>query len=444
MDPPPLHPSRQGRETFFQDPAIRLDIRGGKRSAADRKGKAKVGRAIYHAGFRVVFLPLKYLVYFFIPHSRIRFTREGAWFFFMTLGVGIAAINTGIGLLYLMVAMMLSFIIVSGVLSELSLMMLRVKRGLPGEVHAHQAFFMTFQIQNCKRLFPSFSVHIIDRSGAWEGGIEPEGHFLKIPAGESAAVQCLAMMPRRGLHLLNRVAVRTEYPFGFFIKETDYDCEQELLVYPPLGNILDGSLVSAPDGVSRSPRRDRTRHELEEFHTLREYRTGDNPKWIHWRSSARLRKLMLREFETRAGKEAVIYLDTPAARTDDEKKEEALEYAVSFAATLINELYRKGYSVTLACASPQPLLQSSYPGKGGIAHLFRTLALVGTNERGLRALMNGRQGKLLRGGLRLLVTTGADGGGFSGENGEGLRVIGVSHPSFRSLFSLPALEGSGQ
>lgn len=401
-------------------------------------------RVLYDVRFRLVFLPFKYLVYFFIPHSRIRFTREGAWFFFMTLGVGIAAINTGIGLLYLMVAMMLSFIIVSGVLSELSLMMLRVKRGLPGEVHAHQAFFMTFQVQNCKRLFPSFSVHIIDRSGAWEGGVEPEGYFLKIPAGGSAAVQCLAMMPRRGLHPLSRVVVRTEYPFGFFIKETDYDCEQELLVYPPLGNILDGSLVNALDGMSGSPHRDRTRHELEEFHALREYRTGDNPKWIHWRSSARLKKLMLREFETRAGKEAVIYLDTSAAPAGDEKKEEALEYAVSFAATLINELYRKGYSVTLACASPQPLFQSSYPGEGGVGHLFRTLAIVGPAENGLRALMNGMQGKQFRGGLRLLVTTGADERGFSGENGDGLRVIRVSHPSFRSMFSLPALEGSGR
>ena len=52
---------------------------------------------------------------------RLKLTREGKYFIFITFGVGVAAINTGNNLLYLLLGMLLSLIIVSGVLSELSL-----------------------------------------------------------------------------------------------------------------------------------------------------------------------------------------------------------------------------------------------------------------------------------------------------------------------------------
>jgi hypothetical protein len=59
---------------------------------------------------------------------RLKLTREGKYFIFITFGVGVAAINTGNNLLYLLLGMLLSLIIVSGVLSELSLRHLTVAR----------------------------------------------------------------------------------------------------------------------------------------------------------------------------------------------------------------------------------------------------------------------------------------------------------------------------
>src|SRR5262249_49364986 len=54
-------------------------------------------------------------------------------------------------------------------------------------------------------------------------------------------------------------------------------------------------------GAPPSPRRRRRprRHPTAqaEFHGLRAFRSGDSPRWIHWRTSARCGELMVREFE---------------------------------------------------------------------------------------------------------------------------------------------------
>jgi hypothetical protein len=52
---------------------------------------------------------------------KLKFTREGKYYLGITLGVGFAAINTGNNLLYLLLGMLLSLIVVSGVMSDLSL-----------------------------------------------------------------------------------------------------------------------------------------------------------------------------------------------------------------------------------------------------------------------------------------------------------------------------------
>src|SRR5882672_7989875 len=73
------------------------------------------------------------------PLRKLKFTREGKYFLGITLGVGFAAINTGNNLLYLLLGMLLSLIILSGVMSELSLRDLTVVRRLPTRAQVGRA-----------------------------------------------------------------------------------------------------------------------------------------------------------------------------------------------------------------------------------------------------------------------------------------------------------------
>src|SRR5215471_17664118 len=88
----------------------------------------------------------------------LKFTREGKYFVGITIGVGFAAINTGNNLLYLLLGMMLSLIIASGILSEMSLRGLEVERLPPGRLHARRPVLMGIGLRNRKSRLPSFSI----------------------------------------------------------------------------------------------------------------------------------------------------------------------------------------------------------------------------------------------------------------------------------------------
>ena len=73
---------------------------------------------------------------------KFRLTREGRAFLFITVGVGLAAVNTGNNLLFLVLGLLLSLLLVSGVLSDLALWRLQIKRNLPTRLFAGRSSLM--------------------------------------------------------------------------------------------------------------------------------------------------------------------------------------------------------------------------------------------------------------------------------------------------------------
>src|SRR3990170_1927020 len=94
----------------------------------------------------------------------ITFTPAGTRFILLTLAVGIAAVNTGNNLLYLILGMMLSLIIVSGILSEQSLRKISVEGRFPARIFAQQPVPAELRITNGKRFIPSFSFRVDEGS----------------------------------------------------------------------------------------------------------------------------------------------------------------------------------------------------------------------------------------------------------------------------------------
>ena len=91
-----------------------------------------------------------------------RLTPEGTRFLLFALAVGIAAINTGNNLFYLLQAMMLSLVILSGLLSELCLRGLLFRRHVPDYIFANEPVQVSVTISNQKSYLPSFSLRLFD------------------------------------------------------------------------------------------------------------------------------------------------------------------------------------------------------------------------------------------------------------------------------------------
>jgi len=275
---------------------------------------------------------------------RFYFTSGGLAFTFGTLMVGFAAMNTGNNLLYLLLGSMIGFIVVSSWLSEQAIRDLRIERHRPHPVTVGQELRLTYTVTNLKRFLPSLAVEIV------EEGLPGRAFVAHVAAGGTVDIRSTNSFVRRGIYPLETVTLSTSFPFGMFRKERDIDLAGEVMVWPrtdrrvrPPGG---GAGRLARSGVSRRGARG-TRGE---YRSLRGYRSGDDPKDIHWKSSARLREPVIREYERDGAETRWICLDTRGRA--DEAAEVAVEVAAALAALATAE--RRSFALLAGGAMVEP------------------------------------------------------------------------------------------
>ena len=289
------------------------------------------------------------------PPRRLSFTREGRIIVVLSVGVGFAAINTGNNLLYLLLGWLLSFIIASGILSEQTLKKLTVTRRPPPRMYAGEPFLMEVVIANGKEKRASYSIEVEDLVDTTP--LDKRCYFLKIPEAKSQRTSYRHTFVRRGLYTLTGYRLATKFPFALFRKSRDVQAPLEVLVYP------------ARVAVPRPPPRAHVRGETSanrlgrrgEFFGLRERRVGDDRRDVHWKSSARSGRLLVREYEDELARKVVIGVDNALpdalreAITDGavtpagEAQIAAVERAISVAASLATSYLEAGWTVEL-CA----------------------------------------------------------------------------------------------
>lgn len=249
------------------------------------------------------------------PPRRLKLTREGKYFIGITFGVGFAAINTGNNLLYLLLGMLLSLIVVSGVMSELSLRALTVVRRLPPRAQVGRPHLVEIEVYNHKKRIPSYAIEIEDlRAGQ---PADKRCFFLKI-SPRSAQVAAYRRTPaRRGRdhHIGFRVATR--FPFGLFEKSRELAADGELIIYPAVDQVrlppaLSGQRGGAVGALARGSGDD--------ILTVRPMREGDDPRDIYWRKSANTGHMVLRERarETQRNVDQVLDITFQGEAPDDE------------------------------------------------------------------------------------------------------------------------------
>jgi uncharacterized protein (DUF58 family) len=308
----------------------------------------------------------------------LTFTPLGTRFVLVTLAVGLAAINTGNNLLYLVLALLLSLIALSGILSEQCLRRLEVRRRMPATVFAGATTPVAVVVTNHNRLFSSFLLHVQEAPSAAAVSLPPatgEPSIFVLPPGHSRSVTHRIRFERRGCQQLRGVQVSTRFPFGLFTKQLLIPIAEEVLVLPAL--LSGDQSVGLVNPVGQALARAR-RGQGSGFFVLRDYQDGDDARTIHWKSSARQAKLLVREADEEEHREVTLALDLRWPSESATERAAALydarcERAVSLAATLAVEWSRKGWRLGLFAAG------THLPPKQGRAHigqLLRALALL--------------------------------------------------------------------
>jgi uncharacterized protein (DUF58 family) len=266
--------------------------------------------------------------------------------------------NTGNNLLYLLMGAMVGFICVSSWLSEQTIRDVRVDRAAFHSVTVGQDLRLTYQVTNQKRLLPSLAVELR------ETGLPNRAFVAHVPGRKSASARSVNAFVRRGIYPLGTVTLSTSFPFGLFRKERDVEIPGEVVVYPR----TDRRVRTPMSGSGRETRSGGSAHGAlgtrGEYRSLHGYRPGDDPKDIHWRSSARSREPVVRDYERDGAQTRWVVLDTRA------EPGEPAEVAVEVAAALLAGAHAEHRLFGLVAGAA--VLE---PGDG-VAHLERALDIL--------------------------------------------------------------------
>ena len=277
-------------------------------------------------------------------------TRAGLIYILISVLIGIAAINTGNNLLYVIVAALLSAILVSGIASALVLRSLTLDVHLPEHVFASRPMLARLLLGNTSSWLPSFSVRVVpakrkSNSKArwrWEASTfalprnrAPQDQWLRLPdrrlrrvreveekpiLQESVYFPFLAPeqelradleinFPARGRYCEKNFGLATRFPFAFLMKTRRINLSREVIVYPAVEPteqfrevlpMVTGEFETFVSGRG---------HDL---YRIREYMPDDSARHVDWKATARTGALKVREFSREDERKLRIVFDNPA------------------------------------------------------------------------------------------------------------------------------------
>ena len=157
----------------------------------------------------------------------------------------------------------------------------------------------------------------------------------------------------RGEHLFTEVAVKTGDPLGLMEKELKLALSDQIIVYPVYEELSYKPFMTHYDqGATVS--KERVQRDTTMAVGIREYQTGDRFSWINWKASAKRDSFMTKEFEQKQSHDILVVLDC--------EKSEKFETLVSFTASLIRGIIRKGAQAGLLTVEKE---RTTFPIRGG-------------------------------------------------------------------------------
>ncbi|MBN2216786.1 MAG: DUF58 domain-containing protein [Pirellulales bacterium] len=200
----------------------------------------------------------------------------------------------------------------------------------------------------------------------------PRQFDLTVPGGAKTTVKYRLSASHRGPFVLPAVHLRAPSRLGLWQRLLVLPCETRLAVYPDMQQISQYALLARTDrlnlvGVHRVRR---VGHD-HDFERLRDYTPDDNYKHIDWRTTARRRKLTVRDFQTSQAQRIVFLVDCGRMMTNEAAGLSLLDHALNAVLMLGYVALRQGDSVGLIAFSDA--VHRFVPPHGGMSQMNRLL-----------------------------------------------------------------------
>lgn len=166
----------------------------------------------------------------------------------------------------------------------------------------------------------------------------------RLRGGEESRVELVKQAHRRGVFTTGRVLLTSGAPFGFSRSKRTVDVPGHTTVVPRWFDLRSFPILE-PSSFPSDVLHERARTGAgQEYLGVREYRPGDPQRAVHWRSTARVGQLVVREFEEEVQSRVTLVL---AGGDFGEPPDSAFEMLVSAAASIAIYALNTGHPVDL-------------------------------------------------------------------------------------------------
>ncbi len=171
---------------------------------------------------------------------------------------------------------------------------------------------------------------------------------VRVPTGRLASLRYAVKPIERGAHGFGAAELRVGSPLGLWRRELRAGGESPVRVYPNFAALAGYGLLATDHRLSHIGVLERQRRgEGLEFHQLREYREGDTVRQIDWKASARMLKLVSREYQDERDQTVMLILDCSRRMGAKDGELSHFDHALNAALLLAYASLRQGDAVGL-------------------------------------------------------------------------------------------------
>ena len=313
----------------------------------------------------------------FITYCQSRLTPWGIIIFLIAIiGSAISSVGTHISA-YLLPSFILALMITSYLLSFFFRPKVTATRILPPSNVAGSYSIYTVQIKNIsKRTIRNLSIFEQTLPYGLYSAYTHENfsnHIDWLDPETTKTITLVLRTPRRGFFKLGKLIAGSSFPSGIFRSRVKTGQPEKFIVYPKqtqYENVpLNLKQYFQPGGISVGAK---TGHS-NEFASTREYRQGDRTRDIHWTSSARIGKLIVKEYIEEYIVRVGLFVDTQLRRY---QKHKYLEGRISLCAGIADKLNNGDCIIDLFLNDKHHQHAQTGRGSGHFNHMLELLSAI--------------------------------------------------------------------
>jgi uncharacterized protein (DUF58 family) len=374
--------------------------------------------------------------------------KEGRFFLVMMIMIFLAAMLGRSNMLILIFSAMVGPFVINGWMTYSMLKNLKVQRTLPEMVMAGSTFSVELILANTRMIIPSFLLSIKDHVQSKEESLNPEVLFVRVPPRQSRQTPYHLCLMHRGMYEFGPLDLTTRFPLGFVERGLIVELREKVIVHPRIGHL-------SPYWKKEIQRNQQSQQMVrrhsgsldDDFHHIREYRIGDDPRAIHWRTTARTNELMIKEFRQSKDRDMVILLDLWTSPRPTPEEKALVEHTVSLATTIALDQVRSSgdQSLQIYAEGQKSSRWLVSDGQHGMTSILKFFALLesGTAAQSPQMLQSAAVHRYHHNRIILISTRPELNAGFANTNlAQPYRDLALTVDALQVLDPRPEITGS--